>query len=169
MATKVVAGLASGAQNAQPRTFGTRPKSRTARRTSTGSWFARYAAVVIQPLFGCTSPIWRCARFGITRPSASKRTLICFIAYALGKTLQQRQARAGLGHSPRTILEEFSCITAADIVLPLVDCIKTRTAHSVASCVPSASNRSFSIISDYNSLNDSSHLPHLKCSGDLRG
>ncbi|MGA7950228.1 MAG: hypothetical protein WCA45_08745 [Thiobacillaceae bacterium] len=28
---------------------------------------------------------------------------------------------AGLGHSPRTILEELSRITAADIVLPLAD------------------------------------------------
>ena len=50
--------------------------------------------------------------------------LICFIAYALWKTLQQWQARAGLGHSPRTILEEFSRITAADIVLPLADASK---------------------------------------------
>lgn len=50
--------------------------------------------------------------------------LICFIAYALWKTLQQWQARAGLGHSPRTILEEFSRISAADIVLPLADASK---------------------------------------------
>ena len=47
--------------------------------------------------------------------------LVCFIAYALWKTLQQWQSRAGLGHAPRTILEEFSRIHAADIVLPLVD------------------------------------------------
>jgi len=47
--------------------------------------------------------------------------LICFIAYAMWKTLQQWQSRAGLGHSPRTILEELSRITAADIVLPLAD------------------------------------------------
>jgi hypothetical protein len=43
------------------------------------------------------------------------------IAYALWKTLQQWQSRAGLGHAPRTILEEFSRILAADVVLPLVD------------------------------------------------
>ena len=42
-------------------------------------------------------------------------------AYALWKTLQQWQSRAGLGDSPRTILTEFSRIHAADIVLPLVD------------------------------------------------
>lgn len=47
--------------------------------------------------------------------------LICFTAYALWKTLQQWQSRAGLGHAPRTLLTEFSRIQAADIVLPLVD------------------------------------------------
>jgi hypothetical protein len=50
--------------------------------------------------------------------------LICFIAYALWKTLQQWQSRAGLGHAPRTILEEFSRISAADVVLPLADASK---------------------------------------------
>jgi transposase len=50
--------------------------------------------------------------------------LVCFIAYALWKTLQQWQSRAGLGHAPRTILEEFSRIHAADIVLPLVEAKK---------------------------------------------
>jgi transposase len=47
--------------------------------------------------------------------------LVCFIAYALWKTLQQWQSRAGLGDSPRTILTELSRITAADVVLPLAD------------------------------------------------
>jgi len=47
--------------------------------------------------------------------------LICFLAYALWKTLQQWQSRAGLGHSPRTVLTEFSRIHAADVVLPLAD------------------------------------------------
>jgi transposase len=47
--------------------------------------------------------------------------LVCFIAYALWKTLQQWQSRAGLGHAPRTILTEFARIHAADIVLPLAD------------------------------------------------
>ena len=50
--------------------------------------------------------------------------LVCFLGYALWKTLQQWQSRAGLGHSPRTILEEFSRIHAADIVLPLADTSK---------------------------------------------
>lgn len=47
--------------------------------------------------------------------------LVCFLGYALWKTLQQWQSRAGLGDSPRTILTEVSRITAADIVLPLAD------------------------------------------------
>jgi transposase len=47
--------------------------------------------------------------------------LVCFLGYALWKTLQQWQSRAGLGDSPRTILTEFSRIHAADIVLPLAD------------------------------------------------
>jgi hypothetical protein len=47
--------------------------------------------------------------------------LICFLAYVLWKTLQQWQSRSGLGHSPRTILSEFSRIQSADIVLPLAD------------------------------------------------
>jgi transposase len=50
--------------------------------------------------------------------------LVCFLGYALWKTLQQWQSRAGLGHSPRTILDEFSRIHAADIVLPLADAPK---------------------------------------------
>jgi transposase len=47
--------------------------------------------------------------------------LVCFLAYALWKTLQQWQSRAGLGDSPRTILSELSRVHSADIVLPLVD------------------------------------------------
>jgi transposase len=47
--------------------------------------------------------------------------LVCFIAYALWKLLQQWQSRAGLGHAPRTLLTEFSRIHAADIVLPLAE------------------------------------------------
>jgi transposase len=50
--------------------------------------------------------------------------LICFIAYALWKTLQQWQSKAGLGHAPRTLLTEFSRIHAADIVLPLAEYTK---------------------------------------------
>ena len=47
--------------------------------------------------------------------------LVCFLAYVLWKTLEQWQQRAGLGHSPRTILEELGRIHSTDIVLPLAD------------------------------------------------
>src|SRR2546425_1127549 len=47
--------------------------------------------------------------------------LVCFLAYVLWKTLEQWQQRAGLGQSPRTILEELRGIQSTDIVLPLVD------------------------------------------------
>ena len=47
--------------------------------------------------------------------------LVCFLAYVLWKTLEQWQKRAGLGHSPRTILEELARIQSSDVVLPLAD------------------------------------------------
>ena len=47
--------------------------------------------------------------------------LVCFLAYVLWKTLEQWQQRAGLGHSPRTVLAELGHIQSTDIVLPLAD------------------------------------------------
>jgi transposase len=47
--------------------------------------------------------------------------LICFLAYVLWKTLEQWQQRAGLGNSPRTIIEEIGRIQSTDVVLPLVN------------------------------------------------
>jgi transposase len=47
--------------------------------------------------------------------------LVCFLAYVLWKTLEQWQKRAGLGNSPRTILDELSRITSADVVMPTTD------------------------------------------------
>jgi transposase len=47
--------------------------------------------------------------------------LVCFLAYVLWKTLEQWQQRAGLGHSPRTILEELRRIQSSDVILPTVD------------------------------------------------
>jgi len=43
---------------------------------------------------------------------------VCFLAFVLWKLLEQWQSRAGLGHSPRTILDEFAKIISADILLP---------------------------------------------------
>jgi transposase len=47
--------------------------------------------------------------------------LVCFLAYVLWKTLEQWQQRAGLGNSPRTILEELGRIQSTDVMLPLAD------------------------------------------------
>ena len=47
--------------------------------------------------------------------------LVCFLAYVLWKTLEQWQGRAGLGNSPRTILEELGRIQSTDVVLPLAE------------------------------------------------
>jgi transposase len=45
--------------------------------------------------------------------------LVCFLAYVLWKTLEQWQSRAGLGNSPRTLLDEIGRIQSTDVVLPL--------------------------------------------------
>lgn len=47
--------------------------------------------------------------------------LVCFLAYVLWKTLEQWQSRAGLGNSPRTILDELADIQSNDVVLPLAN------------------------------------------------
>lgn len=44
--------------------------------------------------------------------------LFSFLAYALWKTLEQWMARAGLGHAPRTLLEELARIKVVDVLLP---------------------------------------------------
>ena len=47
--------------------------------------------------------------------------LVCFLGYVLWKMLEQWQSRAGLGNSPRTILEEVGRIQSTDVVLPLMN------------------------------------------------
>jgi transposase len=60
-------------------------------------------------------PIWH------QRPERVKAHIfVCFLAYVLWKTLERWQSRAGLGHSPRTILAELRTIQSADVVLPTV-------------------------------------------------
>lgn len=44
--------------------------------------------------------------------------LVCFLAFVLWKTLELWQERAGLGNSPRTLLEEMARIQSHDIILP---------------------------------------------------
>ena len=46
---------------------------------------------------------------------------MCFLAYVLWKTLEQWQSRAGLGNSPRTLLDELSRIQSVEVVLPLAE------------------------------------------------
>jgi transposase len=45
--------------------------------------------------------------------------LVCFLAFCLWKTLEGWQQRAGLGNSPRTILEELARVQCVDVVVPL--------------------------------------------------
>ena len=47
--------------------------------------------------------------------------LVCFLAYVLWKTLEKWQSLAGLGNSPRTILEELARSQSTDVVLPLAE------------------------------------------------
>jgi transposase len=44
--------------------------------------------------------------------------LVCFLAFVLWKSLEMWQSRAGLGNSPRTVLEELARIQSHDLVLP---------------------------------------------------
>jgi transposase len=58
-------------------------------------------------------PIWH------QKPERVKAHIfVCFLAYVLWKTLEQWQSRAGLGSSPRTLLEELRTIHSVDVVLP---------------------------------------------------
>ena len=74
------------------------------------------AAFRIQKSDLCIRPIWHHKEERI-----KAHILVCFLAYAMWKTLQQWQSRAGLGDAPRNILTELSRIHAADIVLPLAE------------------------------------------------
>ena len=47
--------------------------------------------------------------------------LVCFLAYVLWKTLEKWQEKAGLGNSPKTILERLASIQSADVVLPTAE------------------------------------------------
>ena len=47
--------------------------------------------------------------------------LVCFLAYVLWKSLEQWCNRAGLGRSPRLILQEMARLHSADIILPTAE------------------------------------------------
>jgi transposase len=44
--------------------------------------------------------------------------LVCFLAFVLWKCLEMWQQRAGLGNSPRTVLDELARIQSHDVILP---------------------------------------------------
>jgi hypothetical protein len=44
--------------------------------------------------------------------------LVCFLAFVLWKSLEMWQQRAGLGNSPRTVLDELARIQSHDVILP---------------------------------------------------
>jgi len=49
---------------------------------------------------------------------ARAHIFVCFLTFILWKLLEQWQSRAGLGNSPRTILDELSQVQSGDVVLP---------------------------------------------------
>ncbi len=59
-------------------------------------------------------PVWH-----QTEERTNAHILVCFLAYALWKTLAGWQQKARLGSSPRTVLEEFQRIQSTDVILPL--------------------------------------------------
>lgn len=74
------------------------------------------AAFRIQKSELAIRPVWH------QRPDrVEAHILVCFLAYVLWKTLEQWQRRAGLGGSPRTILEELRRIQSTDVILPTTD------------------------------------------------
>ena len=108
----------------------------------------------------CIRPIWHHKEERI-----KAHILVCFLAYALWKTLQQWQSRAGLGDAPRNILTEFSRIHAADIVLPLAE-LATRVTDSLCGAPGSRTGDCFYSISasPYRAPAPASNT--AKCSGD---
>jgi hypothetical protein len=58
-------------------------------------------------------------REGMALSRVLAHILVCFLAYAMWKTLSEWQKRARLGSSPRTIVEELARIQTVDVVLPL--------------------------------------------------
>jgi len=61
-------------------------------------------------------PVWH-----QTAGRVQAHLLVCFLAYVLRKTLEGWMARAGLGNSPTTVLEELARIQSTDVVAPTTD------------------------------------------------
>jgi transposase len=71
------------------------------------------AAFRIQKDQLCLRPIWH-----QRADRVQAHILVCFLAFVQWKTLQLWQQRAGLGNSPRTVLEELARIQSTDVILP---------------------------------------------------
>lgn len=71
------------------------------------------AAFRIQKDQLCLRPIWH-----QRADRVQAHILVCFLAFVQWKTLELWQQRAGLGNSPRTVLEELARIQSNDVVLP---------------------------------------------------
>src|SRR5262249_49499190 len=74
------------------------------------------AAFRIQKSDLCIRPVWH-----QTAGRVQGHLLVCFLAYVLRKTLEGWMARAGLGNSPTTVLEELARIQSTDVVAPTTD------------------------------------------------
>jgi transposase len=74
------------------------------------------AAFRIQKSDLCIRPVWH-----QTAGRVQAHLLVCFLAYVLRKTLEGWMARAGLGNSPTTVLEELGRIQSTDVVAPTTD------------------------------------------------
>ncbi len=61
-------------------------------------------------------PVWH-----QTAERVQAHVLVCFLAYVLRKTLEGWMARAGLGNSPTTVLQELARIQSTDVVAPTTD------------------------------------------------
>jgi transposase len=75
-------------------------------------------------------PIWH---HGAERTKA--HILVCFLAYVMWKTMSQWMSRSGLGHAPRTLLEEMQKIKCADVTLPVREVGQTQERLLTLRCV----------------------------------
>ena len=73
------------------------------------------AAFRIQKHQLCLRPIWH-----QRADRVQAHILVCFLAFVQWKTLELWQQRAGLGNSPRTVLEELARIQSNDVILPTI-------------------------------------------------
>jgi hypothetical protein len=55
------------------------------------------------------------------RGASAGHILVCFLAYALRKTLEGWSHRAGPGRSVPTLMEEFARIQSNDVIWPTAD------------------------------------------------